>query len=310
MLPWALAGGLALAAPALADDRRVVVGESVAVGADEVLDSVICLFCSVHVEGVVRKTAFVVLGELENHGTIEGDAAVVLGTMRLHGSVGGDAFALMGNIEGGPADVVIGGDAVVVLGDQAGLSPGNVGGEFKQIGDEGFGQKVIAGVLVGLFVVALAGLVGLMALNLVAYLMLGPKRVETIASTLSQSTLTCFLGGICTCFSLTVVGLVVALILPVSLPMILVFFVVSVAGYCGLTYWIGTNLFSSRAKLTATVAASTLVIMLQMIPVIGWMVALALWNIAIGAAVLSGFGTSTDWLSARMSSTAPGRSVP
>ena len=310
MLPLALAGCLAIVAPALADDHRIVVGESVTVGPDEVLDRVTCLFCSVHVEGVVRDSAFVILGELENRGTIDGDALVILGAMRLNGDVGGDATAVLADIDALAEEVAIGGNAVTVLGTTSGLSPDNVGGEIDQIGGEQVGQVFLAGLLIGLFLVGLIVLIVLTAVNLITYVALGPERVQTIAGTLSGSLIACFLGGVCTCFALLLVGFIVAMILPVSLPMVLVFVVVSAVGYCGVTHWIGSNLFFGRAQLTGTVAASTLVVILQMIPVVGWLITLVLWNIAIGAAVLSGFGTSTDWLSSRTSAVPQHRSTP
>lgn len=291
-----LAACLVAAGPTYAEDHRIVIGESVYVGSDEVLDQVMCVFCSIHIEGVVKETAFLVLGELENRGEIEGDAVVIVGEMRLYGDVGGDAVAVMGNIQKGSEGVRIGGDAVTVLGSQSGISPGDVGGEIEQVGGAQVGQVVVFGLVI---LVGLAGVLVflvLMALNLIGYAVLGAERVHTIADTLSGNASICFLGGLGTCFALTVIGLIVAMILPVSLPMILVFFILSVVGYCGVTYWIGRNLFSGRAQLTATIAATTLIIVLQLVPVIGWLVALVLWNIAIGAAVLSGFGTSTDWL--------------
>lgn len=293
--------------PAYADDHRIVIGESVYVGSDEVLDQVTCVFCSIHIEGVVTDTAFLVLGELENRGEIQGDAIVIVGEMRLHGNVGGNAVAVMGNIQKGAEEVRIGGDALTVLGSQAGIAPGDVGGKIEQVGGEQVGQVVVLGLVIVLCLLGVLVFLVLMALNLIGYAVLGAERVQTIANTLSGNAAICFLGGLGTCFALAVIGLIVAMILPVSLPMILVFFVLSVVGYCGVTYWIGRNLFSGRAQLAATIAAATLIIVLQLVPVIGWLVALVLWNIAIGAAVLSGFGTSPDWLVSKAGGGSRGR---
>jgi hypothetical protein len=41
------------------------------------------------------------------------------------------------------------------------------------------------------------------------------------------------------------------------------------------------------------------VMLLQVIPILGWMLWFVLFQIAVGAAVLSGCGTSIDWLFAR-----------
>ncbi len=307
---------LLAAGTAQADDNRFMIAESIYVGPDETLDRATCVACSIRVDGVVKDTAFLFLGKLVNHGTIEGDAiviagslesegpvngnsVVVAGNMNLRGDVRGDAITVLGGIRVSDPAVKIGGDVVTVLGRQSGISADAVGGTIDQIGSNRFGQMVLSGAIVALLVAAIAIFAILLTLNGVAFLILDTKRLKTIANTFTGNSPVCFLVGLGTCFALGVVGLIVAMLLPVSLPILLVYLVVTVVGYCGMTYGIGRNLFAGLRPLSATQAAAAVIIFIQLVPVIGWLVMIVLWNVAIGAAVLSGFGTATDWLTAR-----------
>lgn len=310
-----IAAALLATGAAQADPHRFMIGESIYVGPDDTLDQATCVVCSIRVDGVVKETAFLVLGRLVNHGTIEGDAVVIggslesegpvngnsvviAGNMRLLGDVGGDAITVMGSIEA-DSGVTIGGDAVTVLGRQTGISADAVGGTIEQLGSDRVGHLMLSGAIVALLVLAIGVFVVLLTLNGLAFLILDTKRLETIANTFTGNSPVCFLVGLATCFALGVLGLIVAMLLPVSLPILLVFLVVSVVGFCGMTYGIGRNLFASLKPLSATQAAAAVIIFIQMVPVVGWLVIAVLWNVAIGAAVLSGFGTATDWLTAR-----------
>ena len=301
---------------ASADQDRFMIGESIHVGPEEILDGVTCVACSIRVDGEVRKAALVVLGRLENHGTIEGDAVVVWGSLEAEGPVNGDsvvvagdmtlgngvqgdAVAVLGDIEVAGPEVKIGGDVVTVLGQLTGVSANVVGGQIEHIGGDRVGRIVVWSAIAALLMIVIGILVVVLPLNGLAFLILGRQRVETIASTLSGNSPVCFLVGLATCFALGGVGMIVAMLLPVSLPIVLLFLVVSIVGFCGMTYGIGRNLFAGLKPLSATLLAGALVIVVQLIPVVGWLVMVVLWNVAIGAAVLSGFGTSPNWLTAR-----------
>ncbi len=311
-----VAASLVAVGAACSTSHRLMIGESIRVEQDEVLAQVTCIACSIQVDGVVTDTAVLVLGRLairgevrgtatvvggtlESSGEIGGDSVVIAGNMRLLGSVGGDAIAVLGNIQADAPDLRVDGSVFTVMGRAIGLSPSSVGGTVEQVGEERLGQLVLSGVLIALLILAVVLLALLAGLNIVAYLVLGSERVETIGHSLNGSPAACFLGGLATCFALFVIGLVVAVLLPVSLPIMLVFLAVSVAGYSGLSYSIGRNLLPKWSPFASTVAASAIIIVIQLIPVVGWLVMLVLWNIAIGAAVLSGFGTSKDWLVSR-----------
>ena len=322
-VPTRFKSAVAMAATALlsigaasADQDRFMIGESIHVGPEETLDRVTCVACSIRVDGEVNKAAVVVLGSLENHGTIEGDAFVVLGSlesegpvngdsvvvvgdMKLGNGIHGDAVAVLGDIEVADPGVKIDGDVVTILGRLTGVTADTVGGHIEHIGGDRVGRIVVSGAIAALLLLVFGILAVVLPLNGLAFLILGSKRVETIASTLSGNCPVCFLVGLATCFALGVVGMIVAMLLPVSLPIVLLFLIVSVVGFCGMTFGIGRNLFAGLKPLPATLLAGALVVAVQLIPVVGWLVMVVLWNVAIGAAVLSGFGTDTNWLTAR-----------
>ena len=299
--------------PLHADTPSLIFGESIHVGPDDTLGQVYCVACSIYIEGEVDEAAFLVLGRLENRGKIHGEAMVVLGSlesfgeidgnstviagnMRLHSKVGGDAISALGDIRAVSPDARIEGDAITYMGRQSGLTPSSVAGTIEQVGGNRLGLLALGATASLVVFGALLALAVVLALNVVAYLILGTERVQTLGATLNGNSTMCFLGGLVTCLVMSVIALVVSMLLPVFVPMMVMFVAVSVVGYCGVTYWIGRNVFRRLSAFTATVAATVLLALLQMIPVIGWLVMLVLWTVAIGATVLSGFGTSPTWL--------------
>ncbi len=90
-----------------------------------------------------------------------------------------------------------------------------------------------------------------------------------------------------------------SMLLSVSLPVLGLLLIVSAIGYCGLAFVIGRNPLPRSRPLLATVFGGLLVGTVELIPIIGWLVLIVLWSVAIGAAILSGFGNSADWLSSR-----------
>ncbi len=312
----AVAAALLAPGPAGALDHRFMIGESIRVGPDDTLSQATCIFCSIYVEGMVRDTTLLVLGRLVNRGTIAGDAVVIggqlessgsirgnsvvlAGSMNLSGEVGGHTIAIVGNSVARGESVRIGGDALTVMGRKEGFTPDRVAGKIEHFGGESIGRLVLSGLVGALALFAFGAFCALMAVNVLGYFILGTKRLEVIAGAFSGNSPTCFLLGLGTCFALTVVGMIVAMLLPVSVPILITFFVLSAVGYCGMAYGAGRNLFGRFKPFTSAAAGGALIIFVQLLPVVGWLVMAVLWNVAIGAAVLSGFGTSSDWLTAR-----------
>ncbi len=313
---FALASALLAASPLQADARRVMVLESIHVAPDEVLEQTTCIGCSIHVEGVVNDSALLLLGRLHNEGEIKGNAVVlggsvmssgpiggsalvVGGTLRLEDDMDGNAVTVMGDLEVGANDVRIGGDAWTVLGQQNGVTSGSVAGSITRLDTPSIGRMLVSGLVGGLLLLGLLALGIVLTLSLLGYVLLGVQRLTVMADACTQTPAACFLVGLGTCFGLTVIGLMMSMLLPVSLPMVLLFPIVSVIGYCGLAFAIGRNLLPSTRPLLATVCGGVLVAAVQLVPIVGWLVLVVLWNVALGAAIMSGFGISSDWLSAK-----------
>ena len=325
-MPW-LPGGLPavvalLAATALfpgiarPDQARFLVGESIHVGPAESLERAICIACSIHVEGEVEANTVLLLGTLVNSGTIEGDvvvmggslestgrlngnSVVLAGSMTLRGDVSQDAIAILGSIHVPDPSVRIGGDSVTVLGQQTGVSPESVAGTVREIGSVQLGRTLLSGTLAVTAILAVALIGVLLALNSAAYLALGGNRLEVIAATYRRNSPLCFLVGLATWFALGGVGLVLAMLLPVSIPMLILLLIIAVVGYCGMTYGIGRDLLPSMNPFVATQLSALVVLMIELLPLAGLLVTFVLCNVAMGAAVTSGFGTDADWLASR-----------
>lgn len=308
-------GSALLAASSIqAASPRVRVLESIHVAPNEALEQTTCIGCSIHVEGVVNDSALVLLGRLHNEGEIKGSAVVlggsalssgpirgsalvVGGTLHLEDDLDGNAVTVMGDLEIGAGDVQIGGDAWTVLGQQNGLKPGSVAGSVTRMDTPSVGRMLISGLVGGLLLLGLLGLGIALTLSLLGYVLLGVQRLTVMADACAQTPAACFLVGLGTCFGLAVIGLTMSMLLPVSLPMVLLFPIVSVIGYCGLAFAIGRNFLSSTRPLLATMSGGVLVTAVQIVPIVGWLVLVVLWNVALGAAIMSGFGISSDWLS-------------
>ncbi len=302
--------------PARAQSQPILVGKSIHVGEGDTLDRVTCVACSVRVDGALESGAFVVFGSLVNHGTIEGDAVVlggsiessgaiggnaviVLGAMRLLGRVGRDAWTVLGNVEIDGSRAMVSGNLVTVLGSSSIASSNSVSGSIEEIGARQISLLAVSGVLGALLLLALATLAVLMVLTGLGYITLGVRRLEAIADAFTGNIVACFLVGLGTCVALIVIFLITAVLVPVAIPLLLFFVVVSAVGYCGLLFGIGRNLFGRLKPLWATMLAATVTIVIQMVPLVGWLTLLVIWNVAVGAAILSGFGKAPDWLATR-----------
>ena len=323
----AMAGFHLAARPAGAAESRFAIGDSIYVGPEDTLGRVTCIACSIRVDGTIEGQAYQFLGTLVNNGTIEHSAIVIGGsiqsggnigglamvfggTLRLAGEVGGDAITVGGGLEVEDPAASIGGDAITIAGNQEGIDKSRVGGAVKRFGSAKSAQLIASGIVAAIVLIAVAVYLVLFALNGLTYFVLGTTRLEVIGKALAEHAPTCFLIGLVTSIVLGVVALLVAILLPLSLPMLVAFTILSVVGYCGLSFSVGQNLFSGLRPLSATQLAATLIFVIQFVPVVGWIATTVLWNVAIGGAVMSGFGTSPDWLTARAEGTSIGSCPP
>lgn len=96
-----------------ASSDRVSFFRDVTVGDTEEVDDVVCILCSVHVNGKVSGDTVAIFGGIHVDGEIKGDAVSILGEAVLKGKsrIGGDCVVIGGPLRSGD-DATIGGDAV------------------------------------------------------------------------------------------------------------------------------------------------------------------------------------------------------
>lgn len=308
--------GMALAASLLAPavcSARFMVAEDIYVGPDETADDVVCIACSVRVDGAVKDVvviagdaviqgraggdAVVLAGNLDSSGPIDGDVVVLAGRAKLGADVDGDAVAVAGGMELAPG-IAVNGDAAAVFGSIRGAERAVIAGDVIEVAGETLAPLAVTGLLIGFFVFLLAALLIHPLLVMLGFALLRERRFRVLADTAAQRGGLAFAVGIGASFALFIAG-IAASALPVPLPVFLFFVTLSIVGYCGVSYWVGRGILRNAGVLGAACTGALLITFIQLIPVIGWLVMFAFWNIAIGSAVLSGFGTSVDWLPAR-----------
>lgn len=286
-----------LPATAGAQSDRVQTGEDITVEADEQVKDVVCIFCSIRHSGHASGDVVAVFGDIEADGSAGGDMVAVFGDIEANGDVGGDMVATGGNISLGPQAVV--GGKVVSSGGKIERDPqARVGGEVQETP----GPPAIG--LVGLLVVAVViSLLTHVVLILIAYLIAGQKRVETLAATVREraglAVLT-GLGVIVAAIALFILSAFLGPAMPIlALLVCLALGVTLVVGYTGLSYWLGRVLARNAAPLLALLLGAALITILQLIPVLGFFLFLVFVLLAYGCAALSGYGSATDWLQRR-----------
>lgn len=305
---------------------QVMVGEDIYVGPNETVDTVVCVACSVQVDGFVEEDVVVIAGSvnvqgrvdgdvvviagsLKSAGPIAGDAVVIAGGTQLGADVKGDAVTIMGDLKLAP-EITVHGDAVAVFGSISGAAQATVAGDVEEVGGEWMGPVIITALLIGACIFLLVFLLIQPLLVMLGFAVLRERRFRVLADTAAQRGGFSFLVGIGTSCALVILSVIAAITLPISLPVALFFVVFSIVGYCGVSYWVGRGLLRNSSVLSAAFTGALLVTFIQFIPVIGWIVMFVFWNIAIGCAVLSGFGTSVDWLLPRTESNPWKRSAP
>ena len=305
---------LALPAALRANNDRVMIGDDIYVGpGDDVADAV-CIGCSIRVDGTVRGDAVAVGGSIVVNGEVEKDvvavggrieiagrardAVSVAGGLDIKGEVEGDAVSVLGRLELGPG-ASVGKDAVSVLGGISGLSDAQVGGDVHQSGGE-FGPTLAVGVIALLVVAVVLAIAVMPLVAFITISILGPRRVAVLQETIAQRAGFCLLLG----FGAWVASIVLPIFLfwlpPADFAISVAFFVVAAVGYAGVSYWMGQVLVKSRSMKATGVLGAIIVTILQFIPILGWFIFWPVFGfLALGAAILSGFGTSVDWMMQR-----------
>lgn len=278
-------------------DERVMVGEDIVVGPGEDLDEVVCIGCSIEVLGRVRGDAVAVGGSISVSGEVDGDAVAVFGDSDIGGRIGGSSTTVLGSVNLRPGAEVAD-DLVAVLGSVEGQSEAAVGGETNII--HGPGRAVRSLIVVAVIVLLLMVVVVPPFFAWIAGLVLGEQRVEVLAETVRQRAGMSFVIGLAVMIGLGFTAVFLNLMVPAA-DLILkpVEFVLAATGYAGISFIMGRRLSARASVQGAILMGGFAVMLLQVIPILGWMLWFVLFQMAVGAAVLSGGGTSVDWLFAR-----------
>ena len=291
---------LAAVLPAQQGQDRMAVGEHIRVAAGETVRDVVCALCSVVVDGRVTGDVITFAGHVTVGGEVRGDVVAIVGHAEVSGEVGRDATAVVGDVRLRPGGKVVG-DATAVFGRVSGVKQGRVDGDVTSV--RSFIPIVASGVVVFLIVVLLAALIIQPVLALLSAAILGERRLAVLAETARRRAGLSFvlgLGVVVASFLLTVISVVIPLWIPgLQFPFSAVMFVLSVVGYAGISYWVGHGLASRAGPLVAVLVGAVLITILQPIPIVGWLVGFIFLMMALGVPLLSGFGTSPDWLTAR-----------
>ncbi|MFQ5777716.1 MAG: hypothetical protein ACE5IP_06880 [Terriglobia bacterium] len=277
LLPLLLLFLLPLAGQA---DDHIHFGWDIVVAAEETLGDAVCFACSIRVEGTASGDAVAIAGNVTVAGTVGADVV----------AVGGDVRLLSGASAGGEV-VSVGGR--VVLDPNATLKSGVEKAPYLHFpGQRAFywrGMLVL--ILVNLAVVLLGGLI------------LRPRRLENMAGALRRHyLLTPMLGlvlllGVSSSYSLA--GLLGQWEDWGNNILTIVLLGVPLAGYLGIAQLVGTLGARSRHPWGVLVTGAAGTTLLLLLPLIGFLLLLAVFVLGFGIVAVSGLGGSPDWLPAR-----------
>ncbi len=297
---------IALLPPLSAASDRVMIGDDIYVGPDEDLGEVVCILCSVHidgrvdtavsvlgglvVEGEVREEAVSILGGLDIPGAVGGDVVSVLGAAKVEGQVGGDLAAILGSLDMGP-NARVEGDVASILSSVSGLGDATVIGEVDIREDVApFAKGLVYFVLASVFI---GCLLTFALTSFLAAIIFGEARTEILRDTVANRAGMSFLVGLGVMFVSVVVISILVWFFP---PVVFVPFVLAAFGYAGICLAIARVASASIRFDAGAALGAVIVAVLQFVPVVGWLLGSVLFFIAVGAPVVSGFGSSVDWL--------------
>jgi hypothetical protein len=269
--------------PLPAAQDRIEVGQNIVVGPGETFADVVCVGCSVRVEGTVAGDLVTIGGDIDVDSRVRGDVAAIGGVIKLNSgaSVGGDVVAPAGRVERDPL--------------------ARVGGEVISMPMFGVGIGVF--LFIAFFAVAVLNII----LAVLCYLVAGERRVRNITGAARDHTGMTFLTGLGIIVGTVVVFIVASVSGPAApllvVSVLVVLLVTLIAGYTGLSSWLGTGL-THASGVGAVLIGAILITVLQLIPLLGAFVLLVFTVLALGSAALSGYGTAADWLVRQFSTTA------
>jgi uncharacterized RDD family membrane protein YckC len=281
----------------------VSVGHDVNLPAGEQKDSVVAVFGSASSNGTARQDVVSVFGDTTVNGPAQGSAVAVLGNVAVNADIGQDVVAVLGNIHLGPGAHVHG-HVVSVFGtvDQDPTAAVEQGVERILPGNFATAAAVRHwvgdGLLLGrplVFGTGLQWLWGISFAFLAIYTLLAllfrdaaAHCITTLNNNPGKSLITAILAVLLTplmlvLLAITIVGI---LIIPIALVTL---FCAAVFGKMTVLGWIGTRCFGMRPghsapqPALAVIVGGLIVMLLYLVPIIGFVVYILLGMIGYGA---------------------------
>ena len=285
------------------DNDLVSIGHDANLAAGSQVDSVVAVFGSASNNGTARQDVVSVFGDTTVNGPTAGSAVAVLGNVTVNADVGEDVVSVLGNVTLGPAAHVHG-HVVSVLGTVTEDPAAIVDEGVERVLPEDFASAagvrhwVGHGLMLGRPLVIGSGLAWLWGLSfalLAIYTILAllfREATEHCIATLNdnpgKSLIVAILAVLLTplmlfLLAITVVGI---LVIPIAL---VVLFIAGIFGKTAVLGWIGGRCFGLRAGHTAPHPAAAvlvgglLVMLVYLVPVLGFVVFILLSMIGYGA---------------------------
>lgn len=271
---------LTTSAWAKSGSSEVLFGQRVHIAQGDMRDQdLICLACTVTVDGTMDGDLVLVGGSLDVAGAVSGDAVVFAGSAALgeHSHMGGDVVVLGGRLMRAPGATIVGDVAAPRA------SPAQIGGGL-----------VIGIVAAFLIPIAVLGLLT----TLLTFAVLGEQRVRAVGEAIEQHAGLALAAGIVACVAF---GLIARSVHFATLDLLVLLTLCAglVTGYAGLSLLVGQRIGRNSRALGMTMGGALVIAAIQVVPILGWMVFVFCVCIALGGCILSGFGTSPNWLEQR-----------
>jgi hypothetical protein len=251
------------------------------------VEAATCIFCSIRVDGELQYDASTQWGDIEVNGIVGRDVTAVAGDIRLGrgAQIKGDSVSVFGDTLLS-TNSQIAGDAIVSLG-RLERSPGTITTKEPVV----VALPVLSSLRSRLRTTMLFWLLGVVVslpLAFLSLLMLKRRRLEMLVQTMKlRRWRTVLYGGV-------IFGLLTAALAiggeteyadELELPLTILLVLLAAPGYSAISLWLGGHWGSSRvlALLGGTIA----LVSAQVVPLLGWILALALTVISLGAPLAS-----------------------
>jgi hypothetical protein len=305
LLALGLSLGLAAAAPVLAQSFEL--RRDIVVGAGESQDTVFILGGTATVDGRVKKSVVAIGGTVVISGTV-GDSVVGIGssiTLKSTAVVKKDVVAIGGSLDREPG-ASVGNDTVYF--DLGKIVPGFMKGH----GARGFFSLSIVPIILILKLITV--FIWLLLTILVAAIF--PKQVALASDQVRKSFWPAFgIGflGFIVFTGLIIISAILCLIL-IGIPILLFVGIAAMAlrvfGQVAVFHFFGESLWRSISRrepsaLGASLVGLVVVSFIGFVPVLGLLFSFVVSILAFGVAIMTKFGTTTNWLGKKSAPAAP-----